>query len=254
MKFKTLVVVTLCMAIATMLVLAYEKFTATPAGKHERAWKMFRLRETEHSASYFELVDPLDSWTAQAIQDLTQCVSVDEKYWNQCQITSTNVTVFKYGEKFYTFTSMLTRRIVTIHVEPERETGNGVYISLRETMHSPINTVYELDDPLDPWTEAAIQDLDCSVVVDDIYHDQCALLTGKRLTDVFFHHSLVKHHGKYYTGDELAFYDSFRVKVPTREIIIMAWILLGLYWLGSGIHAVKKRRDARITGMKKGET
>jgi len=157
MKFKPLVAVTVCMVIVTVLVLAYEKSVVPPAGRQERAYKMFILRETEPFKSYCELVEPLDSWTARAIQDLTQSVTVYEKNWNQCQITNTNATVFKYGEKFYTFKGgMTTRRIVTIRVEPEREIYCGVCISLRETTYSPNSTVYELEDPLDPWTKEAI--------------------------------------------------------------------------------------------------
>jgi len=88
------------------------------------------------------------------------------------------------------------------------------------------------------------------VVIDDIYFDQCALLTGERLHYVFVNDNIVKYHGKYYTGDELAFYDGFRVTGRNRVIIGIFWILLGLVWLGSSISnfreiKLKRRRRKR---------
>ncbi len=244
MKFKTLVVITLCMAIVTVIAIVYEKSTAPPAGRQEEpAVKMFRLCETEPSEPYFELVEPLDNWTTQAIQDLTQCVFVYEQYWNQCQITNSNATVFKYGQKFYTIDGMSTSRFVHIHVDASRETGCGVAISLCKAVYSSNKSCYELHDPLDPWTEAALQDLINIVEVDDIYHDHCALIKPS-LTNI--EQCLIfKYNDEYYALDLFGFYDSFRIRVPTIEIITVAWIVLGLLWLGSGIHAAKKTRDAR---------
>jgi len=204
---------------------------------------MFMLRETEPCEPYFELVEPLDNWTAQAIQDLTQCVYVYEQYWNQCQITNSSATVFKYGQKFYTIDGMWTSRIVRIHVDPLRETGCGVAISLHKAMYSPNKTCYELKDPLDPWTEAALQDLINIVEVDDTYHDQCALIKPS-LTNIE-QRPIFEYSDEYYALDLFGFYDSFRSRVPIMEIIIVAWIVLGLLWLGSSIHTAKKTRDAR---------
>jgi len=243
LRFKKLVVITLCMAIVTVIAIVYMKSTAPPVGRQEEtARKMFGLHETEPSEPYFELVDPLDNWTAQAIQDLTQSVFVYEQYWNQCQITNSNATVFKYGQEFYTIDGMVTARIVHIHVDPLRETGCGIGISLRKATYSPNKTCYELNDPLDPWTEAALQDLINIVEVDDIYHDRCAL-TKPGSTNIE-QRPIFKYNDEYYALDLFAFYDSFG-RVPTMEIITVAWIVLGLLWLGSGIHAVKKTRDAR---------
>jgi len=248
MRCRGLIVATLCMIVVTVLATVYEYSFAPPAGRQdEQGLKLFRLCETEPCESYLELIDRLDNWTAQAIQDLTQCVYVYEQYWNQCQITKSNATVFKYGEKFYTFTpyGMHTSRIVHIHVDPLSETGCGVYISLCKTTYSPNKPCYELHDPLDPWTEATIEDSINVVEVDDIYHDQCALLKPN-VTSVLEHPPIFKYHSEYYALDEFAFYDSFRVKAPIRAFILMGWIVLGLFWLGSGLYELKiKRREKK---------
>lgn len=244
MRFKGLIAVTLCMVIITVSEIVYEKSVAPPAGRQdEQGVKLFRLCETEPCESYLELVDPLDNWTAQAIQNLTQCVYVYEQYWNQCQITKSNATVFKYGEKFYTFTHVMhTSRIVHIHVNPLSETGCGVDISLCKTRYSPDRTCYELHDPLDSWTEAAIEDSINVVEVDDIYHDQCALLEPD-ITSILKQHPIFEYHGEYYTLDEFLFYDSFSSKTPIRVLIIMSWIVLGLFWLGSGLYELKIKKS-----------
>jgi len=245
-KFKGLIVVTVCLAIITLAEIGYEISKAPPAGRHdEQGKKLFRLCETEPCESYLELKDPLDNWTAQAIQDLSQCVWVEEQYWNQCQITNSTATVFKYGGKFYTFTSygIHTYRIVRIHVDPLNEVGCGVYISVCKTAYSN-KPCYELHDPLDPWAEAAIEDSVNLVEVDDIYHGQCALLKPN-ITTILEQHPIFKYHGEYYTLDEFAFYDSFSSRTPVRAIIIVTWIILGLFWLGSGLYELKKSKRAK---------
>jgi len=241
-KFKGLIVVTLCLAIITVLAIAYVK--SLPVGRFDsQGWKMFRLCETEPCESYLELKEPLDDWTAQAIQNLTQCVSVKEQYWNQCQITNSTATVFKYGEKFYTFTSgMWTSRHIDIHVDPLNEVNCGDAISVCK-IALPYNPCYELHDPLDPWTEAAIEDPINMVYVDDIYLDQCALLRPN-VTTILKQRPAYKYHGEYYTLDEFAFYDDFGFKFKRLIIplIIISWIVLGLFWLGEGLHKLKTKK------------
>jgi len=235
MKFKILTVMTLIMAIVTSTATFHEKSIAPPIGRQdELANKMFMLQETEPTELYLELVDPLDRWTAQAIQNTTQTVSISEQYWNQCQITNSNATVFKYAEKFYTFKGgVSTRRHVIIHVDPSRETGNGVLLTLRLTTYSPEKPYYELLDPLDPWTEAAIQDLINWVEVDDIYLEDCALLKPI-LSKTAEQRPIFKYHEEYYALG-IGFYDSFALKVPIKVLLALSWIVLGVLWLGSGI-------------------
>lgn len=241
MRFKVLIVATLCLVIITL----YEISTAPPVGRRdEQGVKLFRLCETDPSEPYLELKDPPDNWTAQAIQNLTQCVYVYEQYWNQCQITKSNATIFKYGEKFYTFHAMHTSRIVHIHVNLLTETGCGVYISLCKTSYSADRTCYELHDALDPWTEAAIEDSINVVEVDDVYHDQCALLKPN-ITSILKQHPIFDYHDEYYTLDEFAFYDSFDSKTPIKVLILMSWIVLGLFWLGSGLYELKIKKIDR---------
>jgi len=243
-KFKGLIGVTLCLVIITLASIVYEK--SMPIGRFDsEGTKMFKLCETEPSEPYFELKAPLDNWTAQAIQNLTQCVWVKEQYWNQCQITNflfSTETVFKYGEKFYTFTQdMHTSRHVEIHVDPLNEVNCGVAISLCKSTHSIINPFTrawtELHDPLDPWTEAAIEDPINMVYVDDIYLDQCALLKPN-VTTILKQRPAYKYHGEYYTLDLFAFYDGFSF-FPNRFIralVIISWIVLGCFWLGSALN------------------
>jgi len=244
-KFKGLIGVTLCLVVITLASIVYEKSTAPPIGRFDsEGTKMFIFCETEPSEPYFELKAPLDNWTAQAIQDLTQCVWVKEQYWNQCQITnflfSTEV-VFKYGEKFYTH-EMSTSRRVEIHVDPLSEVNCGVAISLCKSTHghSVINpfarAFYELHDPLDPWTEAAIEDPINMVYVDDIYLDQCALFKPN-VTTILEQRAVYKYDGEYYTRDLFAFYDGFRpISSDIRLLIIISWVVLGLFWLGSALN------------------
>lgn len=229
---------TFCLAIVTGIAVVYER---TLVGRHEGpASKMFSLRETEPCEPYVELVDPLDNWTARALQNLTKTVWVDEQYWNQCQVTNSGATVFKYGQKFYT-AAMWAHRPVGIRVDPLRETGSGISISLCKATYSPNITCYELTDPLDPWTEAALQDLINTVDVDNVYRDQCALLKP-RLTDRE-QHPIFKYNNEYYTMDPylgFGFYDSFKPTVPIMDLIIVAWIVLGLLWVGSSTYLAKK--------------
>lgn len=244
-KFKGLIGVTLCLVVITLASIVYEG--SMPVGRFDsEGTKMFRFCETEPSEPYFELKDPLDNWSAQAIQDLTQCVWVREQYWNQCQITNflfSTEAVFKYGEKFYTFThDMHTSRRVEIHVDPLNEVNCGVAISLCKSTrgHSVINPFarvsYELHDPLDLWTEAAIEDPINTVYVDDIYLDQCALLKPN-VTTILKQRPAYKYDGEYYTLDEFAFYDGFRpISSSIRLLIITSWIVLGLFWLGSALN------------------
>jgi hypothetical protein len=224
-KFKGLIAVTVCLVIITVSAIVYEK--SLPRGRYdEQGWKLFRLCETEPSEPYLELKDPLDNWTAQAIQDLSQSVSVEEQYWNQCQITNSTATVFKYGEKFYTF-------------------HGGIYTSsVSKTTYSPYNTCYELHDPLDPWTEAALEDPINLVFVDDIYIDQCALLKPN-VTTILEQRPIYKYHGEYYTLDLFAFYDDFGFKPKrlVRPLITVSWIVLGCFWLGLGLYELKKSRS-----------
>ena len=242
-KFKGLIGVTLCLVVITVASIVYEESMLVGRFDSEGT-KMFRFCETEPSEPYFELKAPLDNWTAQAIQDLSQCVWVREQYWNQCQITNSTASVFKYGEKFYTFThDMHTSRHVEIHVDPLNEVNCGVAISLRlwKSAHSIINPFarvsYELHDPLDPWTEAAIEDPINMVYVDDIYLDQCALLKPN-VTTILKHRPAFTYHGEIYTLDEFGFYDGFGFKFKrlTIPLIIMSWIVLGLFWLGSALN------------------
>lgn len=251
MKWRGLITATSCLIVVTVLVIVYEYSIAPPAGRQdEHGVKLFRLCETEPCESYLELIDPLDNWTAHAMQDLTQCVYVYEPYWNQCQITKSNATVFKYGEKFYTFTphGMHTSRIVHIHLEPLNEIGCGVYISLCKTTYSPNKPCYELHDPLDPWTKAAIEDSINVVEVDDIYHNQCALLKPN-ITNILEQQPIFKYQGEYYALDEIAFYDSFRIKAPFRAFILMGWIVLGLFWLGLSLNELKIKKRKKKENM-----
>jgi len=246
-RFKGLIGVTLCLVVITVAEIVYEKSIVPSVGRHdEEGWKMFRLCETEPSEPYFELKAPLDNWTAQAIQNLSQCVWVKEQYWNQCQITNflfSTATVFKYGEKFYTFThDMHISRRVEIHVDPLNEVNCGVAISLCKSVraHSIINpftrACYELHDPLDPWTEAAIEDPINKVYVDDIYLDQCALFEPN-ITTILKQRPVFRYHGEYYTLDEFAFYDGFRpMSSYIRLLTIISWVVLGLFWLGSALN------------------
>jgi len=242
-KFKGLIGVTLCLVVITVASIVYEK--SMPIGRFDsEGTKMFRLCETEPSEPYLELKAPLDNWSAQAIQDLSQCVWVKEQYWNQCQITNSTATVFKYGEKFYTFThDMRTSRHVEIHVDPLNEVNCGVAISLSlcKTAHSVINpfarAFYELHDPLDPWTEAVIEDPINMVYVDDIYLDQCALLKPN-ITTILKQRPAFRYDGEYYTLDEFGFYDDFGFKFKRLIIplIIISWVVLGCFWLGSALN------------------
>ncbi|MDH5746801.1 MAG: hypothetical protein OEZ21_07610 [Candidatus Bathyarchaeota archaeon] len=242
-KFKGLIAVTLCLIVITVLGIVYEK--SMPIGRFDsEGTKMFRLCETELSEPYFELKAPLDNWTAQAVQNLTQCVWVKEQYWNQCQITNflfSTEAVFKYGEKFYTH-DMHTSRRVEIHVDPLNEVNCGVAISLCKSAsaHSIINpftrACYELHDPLDPWTEAAIEDPINMVYVDDIYLDQCALLKPN-VTTILEQRPAYKYDGEYYTRDLFAFYDGFRpISSYIGLLTIISWVVLGCFWLGSALN------------------
>jgi hypothetical protein len=244
-KFKGLIAVTVCLVIITLSAIVYEK--SLLRGRYdEQGRKLFRLCETEPSEPYLELKDPLDKWTAQALQDLSQSVSVEEQYWNQCQITNSTATVFKYGEKFYTFTSsgIDTYRRVEIHVDPINEVHCGDAISISKTTYSPNNPCYELHDPLDPWTEAAIEDPINVVWIDDIYLDQCALLKPN-VTTILEQRPIYKYHSEYYTLDFFGFYDDFGLKPKRliRPLITISWIVLGCFWLGSCLYELKKSRS-----------
>ena len=242
-KFRGLIAVTLCLIVITVSAIVYEK--SMPKGRQDgQGSKMFRLYETEPSEPYLELKHPLDNWTAQAIQNLTQCVTVKEQYWNQCQITNSTAKVFKYGEKFYAFTrGMWTSRHIDIHVDPLNEVNCGVAISLCKITYSPSMPCYELHDPLDPWTEAAIEDPINIVWVDDIYQDRCALFEPN-ITTISEQQAFFRYDGEYYTIDQYGFYDdfsSFRNRF-IRPLIIICWIFLGCFWLGSGLYELKKSK------------
>ena len=249
-KFKILIAVTLFLIIITVLAIVYVK--SLPVGRFDsQGTKLFRLRETDRSESYLELKDPLDNWSAQAIQDLSQCVHIKEQYWNQCQITNSTATVFKYGEKFYTFTphGMSTSRHVEIHVDPLNEINCGDAISVCKIEYSPDRLCYELHDPLDPWTEAAIEDPINMVWVDDIYLDQCALLKPN-VTTILEQRPAYRYHGEYYTIDEFAFYDDFGFKFKRliKPLIRISWIVLGLVWVGSSVRNFWNRNTVALLG------
>jgi len=241
MRYKSSIAVTLVLTVVSVVAIFYEISTSPPAGRQDReAKKMFRLQEIEPSEPYLELVEPLDEWTARAIQNTTQCVTVREPYWNQCQLISSNATIFKYGERFYNFTrGISTSRHVYFHADPVRETGCGIAISLGKIPYLPERPCYELRDPLDPWTEIALQDPINIVWVDDIYCDDCAVL--KELTSKTLRQKpIFKYHDEYYAFGFFGFYDDFSPRVPVEEILVLAWLALGVLWLGSGVRILLK--------------
>jgi len=132
-----------------------------------------------------------------------------------------------------TFTVLLLQQIT--------ETGNGVYIFLNKTTDPLEKQYYELHDPLDPWTETAFQNLDgvndvlgfdTYVMVDNLYLHDCALYKHQG--------AIFKYNDEYYTV-VFGYYDSFRFTVHSASlIIVLAWLALGLLWLGSGINVLLK--------------
>lgn len=237
MKYKLSIAATVVLALVTVVGIFYGISTAPqPGWLVGEGKKMFRLQEIEPSEPYLELADPLDEWTARAVQDTTQCVFVPEPRWNQCQIISSNASIFKYGEGFYSFTAGISAsRPISFRADPERETGCGVTISLGKIMYSPEKPCYELRDPLDPWTEAALEDMINYVRIDDIYFDDCALLVRDALASRAQRPSF-KYREDCYAIDLYRFYDGLpKRRAPVEKILIPAWLALGVVWLGSGV-------------------
>ncbi|UCD97189.1 MAG: hypothetical protein JSV35_03855 [Candidatus Bathyarchaeota archaeon] len=178
---------------------------------------------------------------------LHQLIVVSEQNWAQCQITQSNATVFKYGEEFYTFTptGMDTSRIVRIHLDPLNEVYSGVDISLCKATYSPDKPCYELHDPLDPWTEAAIEDPINDVKVDGIYRSQCALFNPDQQHTLKWEQlrtCIFKYQGEYYAVDGFGLYDGFRPWPTFRVPILIGWIVIGFFWLGSGPFELMRTR------------
>ncbi len=245
MKYKPTIAATLVLTLVTAAWIFHEISTAPPAGwLIGEGTKMFRFQETEPSEPYLELAEPLDKWTTQAIQNTTQCVFVSEPYWNQCQITNSNATVFKYGERFYT-APIWASRPVHFHADPTRETGSGMVIRSRKTVYSQEKPCYELSDPLDPWTEAALQDVINTVYVDDIYLDDCALWE-LGLKNTWPRSPIFKYHNEYY-AILVGFYDSFSPRPLVEIVLVLAWLALGVVWLGSGVRNLVQEIRGRKT-------
>lgn len=86
------------------------------------------------------------------------------------------------------------------------------------------------------------------VEVDDIYLDQCELLKPN-ITTILNRYPIFEYHGKYYMLDEFAFYDSFRLRLPIREIVIACWIVLGLLWLCLDIRNFRNKTWKEVKGQ-----
>lgn len=110
------------------------------------------------------------------------------------------------------------------------EPSGGIWFSLAET--EPVEDYTEIFDPLDPWTQEAINNLTASP---HIYYTQ---LEEWKLKDV---EGVFKYRDKYYTFDDRGFFDlSPGIPCIPLETVYGGWTGISIGWIATGLTYMKK--------------